>query len=118
MINFDDVTEENIKEHNPKLVSKELRFFDYEKCVFDSTNTPITKKQVSSRNIKCLIYTITNNKITLQRFNDKEILYEDGITTDHSLRSNIPFINSFNDKDIPNSIEELKKIYKKLIEND
>ena len=33
-------------------------------------------------------------------------------------RTNIPFIKYFDDKDIPNSIEELKKIYKKFIAND
>ena len=49
--------------------------------------------------------------------NDQEILYEDGITA-YPLRSNIPFIKYFDDKDIPNSTEELKKIYRKLITND
>ena len=49
--------------------------------------------------------------------NDKEILVDDGITT-HPQRIYMPFIKYFDDKDkdIPNSIAKLKKIYKGLIE--
>ena len=36
----------------------------------------------------------------------------DGKTTYHPLRSIVPFINYFYDKDIPSSVKELKKIYK------
>ena len=93
-----------------KLVNKELIFSDYEKCVFNSISDPITKEQVSFRSIKHVIYSITNNKIALGKLNDKEILDKDVIST-YPLVSNIPFVKYLNDKDIPNSIEELKKIY-------
>ena len=107
VINFDDVAEEN-KRIQPMQVSKGLRFFDHGKGVFDSKNTPITKEQASFRSIKHLIHIIKNNKISLRKFNDKELADEDGITC--SLISNIPFINYFSDKDIPNSTKELEKI--------
>ena len=45
----------------------------------------------------------------------KKILDEDGITG-YSHISNISFIKYFGDKDMPNSIEELIKMYKKFIE--
>ena len=35
----------------------------------------------------------------------------------YPLGSNIPFIKYFDDKDIPNSIEKLKEIMEKIIEN-
>ena len=49
--------------------------------------------------------------------NDKELQNDDWITT-YPQRSNISFIRYFDDKDIPNSIQELKKIYKTFTEND
>lgn len=45
----------------------------------------------------------------------KKILDEDGITLYPHI-SNISFIKCFGDKDMPNSIEELIKMYKKFIE--
>ena len=82
-----------------KLPSKDLRFSDYEKCVFDSKNAPITKEQVSFRNIKYVIYTITNNKIALCKVNDKKVTDEDGIST-YLFGSNISFIKHFHDKHV------------------
>ena len=58
-------------------------------------------------------YTITNNKIVLCIFNYEEVIDEDEITT-YPLGSNIPLIEYFDVTDIPNSIEELKKIYKMI----
>ena len=78
---------------------------------------PITKEQVNFRRIKHAISTITINKMSLPKFSDREIVDEDGITT-YPLRSNISFIKYFDDTDAHNSIEKLKKICKKLIEND
>ena len=76
------------------MVSKQLRFSDFEKCVFDSINAPITKEQVSFSSIKHVIYTITNNKIAVCKLNDKEILDEDGMTT-YPLGSKISFIKYY-----------------------
>ena len=45
----------------------------------------------------------------------KKILDKDGITA-YPHNSNISFIKYFGDKDMPNSIEELIKMYKKFIE--
>ena len=75
-----------------KLRSKDLRFPDYVIC------------------------TITNNKITSCKFNDKESRNEDWATT-YPLGSNI-LIKCLDDKDITNSIEKLKKILKMFFEND
>ena len=61
-----------------------------------------------------MIYTTTNNKFTLRKVNDKEILDETRIAT-YPLGSNIPFIKCFDDKDIPNPIGELKKYIKCLL---
>ena len=47
---------------------------------------------------------------------DKEFQDIDGIAT-YPCGSNIPFIKYYDHKDIPNSIEELKNIYKNLTEN-
>ena len=59
-------------------------------------------------------YTATSNKTAMC---NPKILDEDGIIT-YTHRSNIPFVKYFDDKDIPNSVEELKKTYKYFIEND
>lgn len=99
-----------------KPVIEELRFFDYEKCVFGSINVHITKEQVSFRIIKHAIYTITNNKTTLRKFNHKELVNEDEIIT-YLLGSNILFAKYFDDKDIPNSTGELKKLHQNFTEN-
>lgn len=88
------------------MVSKELRFSDYQKCVFDSINPPITKEQVIFRNIKHVIYTITNNKIALHTFDDKGIIDKDEITT-YPLGSNIPLVKYFDDKDIPTLVYQI-----------
>ena len=63
-----------------------------------------------------MIYTFTNNKSDWSKYNDKEILDEDEITA-YPFGSNLPFIKCVDDKDIPNSIEELKKSYKTFTEN-
>ena len=63
-----------------------------------------------------MIYISKNNKSDSRKYNDKEILDEDEITT-YPFGSNVPFIKCFDDKDTPNSIEELKKLYKTFIEN-
>ena len=97
------------------MVSKGLKL-SYEKCLQDTINAPITKEQGNFRNIKYVTYTITNNKIALRKVNDKEILDKDGITR-YPLGSNTPFIKCFDDEDVPNPIEELKKLYKKFIKN-
>ena len=81
-----------------QLVSKEFRFFYWEKCAFDSINVPITKQQVSFRSIKHVIYNITKSKVALPKLNDQEVLDEDWITT-YPPGSNLSFINCFNDKD-------------------
>ena len=47
------------------MVSKELRLFDYEKCVYDTLNAPIPKERASFIRIKDVIYTIANKKIAL-----------------------------------------------------
>ena len=99
-----------------KLVSEELQFSGYEKCVFGSINVHITKEQVSFRSIKHAIYTITNNKTTLRKFSHKEIVNENEITIS-LLGSNIPFAKHFDDKDIPNYTGKLKKLHQKFTEN-
>ena len=89
---------------------KELTSDDFDKCVHDITNTPIIKEQTSFRSINHKTYSVTSNKIAIHspNENDKETLDKDGITTSH-FRSNIIFIKCFDDKDILNSIKELKK---------
>ena len=47
----------------------------------------------------------------------KEILKNDGITT-YPYRTNLLFLKYFEDQDTPNSIEELKNVYKEFTEND
>ena len=47
----------------------------------------------------------------------KEILKNDGITT-YPYRANLPSLKYFEDQDTPNSIEELKNVYKEFTEND
>ena len=93
---------------------------DIDKILFETLNfverrsSPITKEQVSFRTIIRIIYTSTNNKFALLKLNHERIMNEDGITT-YPLESNIPYIKHFDDKIKPNCIEEIKKIYKKLI---
>ena len=47
----------------------------------------------------------------------KEILKNDGITT-YPYRTNLLFLKYFEEQDTPNSIEELKNVYKEFTEND
>ena len=46
---------------------------------------------------------------------DQEIQNEDGIRTTHLYGSNTSFIKHFNGEKIPNSIQEIIKIYKEFI---
>ena len=88
------------------------------KNVFNLINIPI-KKQVNFRSIRHVIYTITNNKIALHKFNDEdEEIKDEDWTTTYPLGSNIAVIKYFDEKDTPNSIEESKKQCEKFIEND
>ena len=72
------------------------------------------------RNIKDVTYTITYNKLALLKFNNEEMnvnimeinVRDEYWITTYPLGSNIPFTKYFDNKDIPNSIEELKKINK------
>ena len=44
--------------------SKEPTFYDFDKCVHDITNKPMTKEQMSFRNYNHKVNTVTCNKIT------------------------------------------------------
>ena len=68
----------------------------------------LSQKNKNFRSINHHIYPFASNK---------KIQDEDRMKT-YPHRTNIPFIKYFDDKDIPNSIEELKKIYKKVSAND
>ena len=91
------------------MLSKELWFLGYKKCVLNSIYAPITDEQVRAINIKLLVYSITKIKTDLYKCNDEEALHEDGSTI-YLLASNIPLMKYFNGNYIPNSIEELNKI--------
>ena len=67
-----------------KLASKELTFHDFDKFVKNILNKPLAKERMILRTDNHKVYTVA--------------------------RSNIAHINYSDDKDIPDSIEELKKI--------
>ena len=66
---------------------KELKFNDFDKCVHDITNTPITKEQTSFRSYNHKIYTVTSNKVVMWNANPT---YPRG--------TNIPFITYYDGK--------------------
>ena len=96
-----------------------LTFHDSDKYVHDGTNKSTAKEQMIFRSYNHKIYTVTRNKIAMCNLNesDQELQDDDKITT-YSHVLNIAFIKHFDDKDIPDSIEELNKIYKQFTEND
>lgn len=98
-----------------KSASKELTFNDFDKCLHNVTKKPITIKQTNFRSYNYQICTGTSNKIAIcnPNKNDKECQDNDGKTTCFH-GSNFTFIEHFDDKDITNSTEELKKIYKEF----
>ena len=59
----------------------------------------------------------TNNNIALLKLNDRDVINEVRITT-YLLESNRPFTEYFEDKNIPNYIDEINKLCKRFIEND
>lgn len=59
----------------------------------------------------------TNNNIALLKLNDRDVINEVRITI-YLLESNRPFTEYFEDKDIPNYIDEINKLCKRFIEND
>ena len=75
------------------------------------------KRKIIFRSYNYKIHSATCNKIVAWNPNDNELQHSNRITT-HPHGSNVPLILFFDDKDIPNSIEELKKIYNTFIEND
>ena len=99
-----------------KSTSIELTLYDFDKCIQDITNTPIATEKTSFRSKSHKVYIVTLNKTTVS-YGDDETQDEDMIAA-YPHRSNKIYINYFNDKDIPNSTEELKSKYKTLIEND
>ena len=101
-----------------KSASKELKFLDFDKCVHDIRNKLIRKGLMCFRSFNHKIYIATSNKMGMRNPNekDKELQDNDRITT-YPHGTNIPFTKFFADKDIPNSIEEIKKIYKEFTKN-
>ena len=73
--------------------------------------------EVSFWSIKYLIDATTNNNIALLKLNDRDVIDEVRITT-CLLESNRPFTKYFEDKDIPNYIDEINKLCKRFSEND
>ena len=59
----------------------------------------------------------TNSNIALLKLNDRDVINEVRITT-YLLESNRPLTEYFEDKDIPNYIDEINKLCKRFIEND
>ena len=79
-----------------RYVSKELTFHDFDKYLYDITNRPITKEQMSFINYNHKNQTVTNNWLSI-------LSYPHG--------TNIPFTEYFPDKYTPSSTAELNKIY-------
>ena len=97
-----------------KSAFKQLKFHNFDKYAHDITNKLIEKeKNMSFRSYNHKIYTVTSKKIANSNpnENDKECQDPDGITT-YLHGSSFAFIIYFNDKEIPDSVEEFKKIYK------
>ena len=63
------------------VVKKTLEFDDYKKCLFDEKGQSIYRKQMLFQHEKHEVFTCEVNKIALNRFDDKRIISEDGITT-------------------------------------
>lgn len=59
----------------------------------------------------------TNSNIALLKLNDRDVINEVRITT-YLLESNRPLTEYFEDKDIPNYIDEINKLCKRFTEND
>ena len=55
-----------------KSASKNLTNKDFDEFVYDKTNTPITKEQISSESIDHKAYTLASNKIAMSNAENKE----------------------------------------------
>ena len=102
-----------------KSASKELTFIDFDKCVHDITHKLMKKGQMCFGSYNHKIYIVTSNKIGMRNpYEENKKLQDNDTITTYSHGTNIPFIKYFADKDILNSIEEIKKIYKEFTKND
>ena len=97
--------------------SKELTFHYVD--IFSILQICLKKEKIIFRSYNYKIHTVTCIKIAEWNTNenDKELQDSNSITV-YLHGSNILLIKFFDDKDIPNSTEELKKIFKTFIEND
>ena len=77
---IDEVMEEKRCKGTKKCVVAEgLTFDDYKTCLFDGET--MYKEQILTENKKHEIYTVNKQKIALNRYDDKRLVQEDGITT-------------------------------------
>ena len=61
------------------VVKKTIKFDDYKECLLDGKN--IYREQMTFRTYKHDVYTISQNKLALNRDDDKRIILEDNIST-------------------------------------
>ena len=55
-----------------KSASKELTFHNFDKCLLDITNKPVTKEQITIKSYNYRFYTVTSNKIAISNPNEND----------------------------------------------
>ena len=78
---LDGIQDKKCKGTKKCVVKKTLEFEDYKKCLFDKDGKDIYRRQLIFENRNHEVFTCEINKVALNKFDDKRIVLEDGVST-------------------------------------